>query len=339
LRTAAKAATLLAVAVSAALALTACGQKHETLGPRGLQRVTLELDFFPNADHAAIYAAIANGDFARAGLDVVPEAPSDPSAPLKLLAAGRADLAISYEPELLLARDKGLALVSIGALVQQPLTSIISIGNKRITSVAQLDGKKIGTAGIPYQSAELQTALQGAGVQTSSVKEINVGFDLVPAMLAGKVDATLGGFWNYEGVQLTLAHKQPHVIQIQNAGVPSYNELVIVAREDQARRSGALLRAFMQGLTRGENAVRADPSRGVQALLKAAPDLNARLQLASVRNTLPVVFPSDASKPFGYQDPQQWAAFGRWMLSHSLLTHDPTVWRAMTNEFLPGLGE
>jgi putative hydroxymethylpyrimidine transport system substrate-binding protein len=339
LRTAVKVTTLLAVAVCAALALTACGQKHETLAARGLKHVTLALDFFPNADHAAIYAAIANGDFARAGLDVVPQAPSDPSAPLKLLAAGRADLAISYEPELLLARDKGLALVSIGALVQQPLTSIISTGNKHITSVAQLDGKKIGTAGIPYQSAELQTALQGAGVQKSSVKEINVGFDLVPAMLAGKVDATLGGFWNYEGIQLTLAHKQPNVIQIQNAGVPSYNELVIVAREDQARRSGALLRAFMQALTHGEEAVRADPSRAVQPLLKAAPDLDARLQLASVRHTLPVVFPSDASKPFGYQYPQQWNAFERWMVSHALLTRDPAASRAMTNEFLPGLGE
>jgi putative hydroxymethylpyrimidine transport system substrate-binding protein len=325
--------------IAAAVALSACGQKHEASGPSGLKPVTLELDFFPNADHAAIYAAIADGYFSQAGLDVRPQAPSDPSAPLKLLAAGRADIAISYEPELLLARDKGLALVSIGALVQQPLTSIIALGSKHIDRVSQLDGKKIGTAGIPYQSVELQTALQKAGVQKSSVKEINVGFDLIASMLSGKVDATLGGFWNYEGIQLTLAHKHPHVIQIQDAGVPNYDELVLVTRQDEARREGPMLRAFLQALTRGENAVRADPAQGVKPLLKAAPDLDKRLQLASVRHTLPAAFPRDTSKPFGYQDPAQWQAFGRWMVANGLLTHVPSVSQEMTNEFLPGQGE
>jgi putative hydroxymethylpyrimidine transport system substrate-binding protein len=337
-RTAAVVAAALSL-VTAALVLSACGQKHEALGPRALKPVTLELDFFPNADHAAIYTAIADHDFAQAGLNVKPQAPSDPSAPLKLLAAGRADIAISYEPELLLARDKGLALVSIGALVQQPLTSFIALGSKHISSVAQLDGKKIGTAGIPYQSVELQTALQKAGVQKSSVKEINVGFNLVPAMLSGKVDATLGGFWNYEGIQLALAHKHPTIVKVQDAGVPTYNELVVVVREDEARRDGPMLRAFMQALTRAENAVKADPAHGVAALLQAAPDLDKRLQSASVRHTLPAVFPADPSKPFGYQDPAQWSAFGRWMLANALISHDATARLAMTNEFLPGQGE
>jgi putative hydroxymethylpyrimidine transport system substrate-binding protein len=328
-----------AAALAAVVTLSACGQKHEATGPHGLRPVALELDFFPNADHVAIYNAIANGYFAQAGLDVRPQAPSDPSAPLKLLAAGRADIAISYEPELLLARDKGLPLVSIGALVQQPLTSIIALGSKHITKVSQLDGKKIGTAGIPYQAAELHTALQRAGIQASSVKEINVGFDLIPAMLSGKVDATLGGFWNYEGIQLALAHKHPKIIQIQNAGVPNYDELVLVVRQDEARRDGPMLRAFLQALTRGENAVRADPAQGVKPLLEAAPDLDKRLQLASVRHTLPAAFPSDASKPFGFQDPAQWQAFGRWMLTNGLITHVPAAMLEMTNEFLPGQGE
>ena len=325
--------------VALAGALSACGQKHEVAGPRGAKPLTLELDFFPNADHAAIYTGIADGNFAQAGLAVHPQAPSDPAAPLKLLAAGKADLAISYEPELMLARDKGLPLVSIGALVQEPLTSFIALGSKRISGVAQLDGKKIGTAGIPYQSAELKTALQKAGVQPSRVKEINVGFDLIPAMLSGKVDATLGGFWNYEGVQLALSHKRPSIIKVTDAGVPTYNELVIVARQDEARRSGSMLRAFIQALTRAEQSVKADPAHGVQALLKAAPDLDRRLQTASVQKTLPVAFPADASKPFGYQDPAAWDAFGRWMLAKGLITNTPSRTLEMTNEFLPGQGE
>ena len=326
-----------AALAAAAVGLAACGQKKEVAGPRGSRPVALELDFFPNADHAGIYTGIADGDFAKAGLDVKPMAPSDPAEPLKLLAAGRVDLAISYEPELMLARDRGLALVSIGALVQRPLTAIIALGSKRISNVAALQGKRVGTAGIPYQSAELQTALQNAGV--SHVNEINVGFDLVPAMLSGKVDATLGGFWNYEGVQLAQAHKHPSIIQIQDAGVPTYDELVVVARADEALHDGPMLRAFMQALTRAEQTVRADPAHGLQALLKAAPGLDRRLQSASIRKTLPVVFPADATKPFGYQDPQAWAAFGNWMLAKGLITKPPIQLRQMTNEFLPGQGE
>ena len=145
-----------------ALALGACGEKEETTGSATSERVNLVLDYLPNADHAGIYAAIEEGEFETAKLDVKPRTPSDPSAPLKLLASGRADLAISYEPELLLARAKGADLVSIGALVQKPLTSIISLGKEPIRRPAALEGKKVGTAGIPYQDAYLKTILEQA---------------------------------------------------------------------------------------------------------------------------------------------------------------------------------
>ena len=160
------------------------------------------LDYFPNADHAPIYAAEAAGYFKEAGIDVEIRQPPDPAAPLKQLAAGRVDLAISYEPEVLRARDKGLNVVSVGALVQRPLTSIISLPKAKIRKPADLEGKTVGTAGIDYQSAYLRTILLEAGVTPSTVKERNVGFGLVPALLTGKVDATLGAFWNYEGVDL-----------------------------------------------------------------------------------------------------------------------------------------
>jgi putative hydroxymethylpyrimidine transport system substrate-binding protein len=326
------------LALAALASITACGEKKDALAPRSTHAFTLMLDFFPNADHTGIYAAIANGDFARAGLDVRPQTPSDPSAPLKLLAAGQADMAISYEPELLLARDRGLKLVSVGALVQRPLTSFIALGNKHISSVAQLAGRKVGTAGIPYQSAELQTALAAAGVAPGRVKEINVGFNLVPAMLSGKVDATLGGFWNYEGIQLALAKRSPTVIPVDRAGVPTYSELVLVVREDEAQSRGAEIRAFLQALTRGEEAVRANPSHAVAELVKANPDLDPRLQLASVHHSLSAFFPANASLPFGYQDPAAWDAFGNWMYSHHLVTLPPSAAKALTNEFLPGQG-
>jgi putative hydroxymethylpyrimidine transport system substrate-binding protein len=332
-------APLALAALLCALALGACGTKQDAISAPAVKRFAVMLDFFPNADHAALYTAIAHGEFRAVGLDVRPAAPSDPAEPLKLLAAGKLDMAISYEPELLLARDQGLKLVSIGALVQRPLTSIIALPGRHVARVADLAGKRVGTAGIAYQAAELRTALQSAGVDPRRVREANVGFNLIPAMVSSQVDATLGGFWNYEAIQLRLAHKHPIVIPVDQAGVPSYDELVLVVRADEARNRGQDLRAFLQALTRGEKEVRANPAAAAAELSAANPSLEAKLQLESIKQTLPAAQPVDPSKPFGWQDPSAWAAFGSWMLSHKLLAHDPNGGLApFTNEFLPGQG-
>jgi putative hydroxymethylpyrimidine transport system substrate-binding protein len=332
--------TLLAsVCLTFTVSLAACGAKQDVISAGNTKPLTVMLDFFPNADHAALYSAMAHGDFRTVGLDVHPQAPAEPAEPLKLLAAGRVDMAISYEPQLLLARDQGLKLVSIGALVQRPLTSIIALPGKHVGKVADLAGKTVGTAGIPYQSAELRTALQTAGVDPARVKEVNVGFNLVPAMLSGKVAATLGGFWNYEAIQLEQLHKRPVTIPVDQAGVPPYDELVLVVREDEARTSGQDLRAFLQALTRGESEVRADPQTAANLVVAANPSLDRKLQLASIERTLPATQPSEPGKPFGWQSPSAWASFGSWMLAHKLLGHDPNAGLPpFTNEFLPGQG-
>jgi putative hydroxymethylpyrimidine transport system substrate-binding protein len=130
--------------------LAACGEKQETLGPssNGKQHLTLLLDWFPNADHVGIYEAQAKGYFSQAGLDVHIQVPGSVADPLQLVAAGKADVAVSYEPEVLLARNQNQAVVSIGAIVQQPLTSIISIGKHPVHNAAELKGKTVGDAGI-----------------------------------------------------------------------------------------------------------------------------------------------------------------------------------------------
>jgi putative hydroxymethylpyrimidine transport system substrate-binding protein len=322
----------------AACSLAACGSKRDTLTAASAKRFTVMLDFFPNADHAALYAALAHGDFRAAGLEVQPQAPADPAEPLKLLAAGKVDMAITYEPELLLARDTGLKVVSVAALVQRPLTSIIALPSKHIARVADLAGKHVGTAGIAYQAAELSTALHAAGVSPSRVREVNVGFNLVPAMISGQVDATLGGFWNYEGVQLRLQRRHPVVIPVDRAGVPSYDELVLAVREGDARRRGEDLRAFAQALTRGEREVQANPAAAAAAVESANPSLEPKLQLESIRQTLPATQPA-AGKPYGWQEPAAWAAFANWMFSQHLLNNNPnTALPPFTNEYLPGQG-
>jgi putative hydroxymethylpyrimidine transport system substrate-binding protein len=325
------------LSLTAALALAACGEKHDVTGAPPTQTVKLMLDYLPNADHAGIYEAIGDGSFARAGLDVQPLTPSDPAAPLKLLQAGKVDVAISYEPELLLARDKGAKLVSIAALVQRPLTSIIALPAGQVKTTSDLAGKTVGTAGIPYQSDYLQTILDQAGVDRNTVKEVNVGFNLVPAMLSKKVDATLGGFWNVEGVQLQRAKRKPVIIPVDQAGVPTYDELVVVVREDTARSRGPYLRTFLRALAEGHEAVRKDPAQGVKPLLAANPDLDPADTLAEVQQTIPAFFPTDKSHPWGYQDEDAWSNFGAWMLQNKLLAK-PGLPTSLTDEYLPGQG-
>jgi putative hydroxymethylpyrimidine transport system substrate-binding protein len=329
----------LATVLAAALGLASCGEQKDTLtaNPGSVQSLRVLLDWFPTAHHVGLYQALADGDFRRAALNVHVETPSDPAAPLKLLAAGKIDVAISYEPEVLLARNQGEPLVSIGAIVQKPLTSIVSIGSKGLTSPAQLRGKTIGDAGISYQHAYLTTILKRSGVPDGSVKEVNVGSNLVPALLSGRVNAVLGAYWNYEAIQLAQAHKKPHVIHMDQVGVPPYNELVLVVRRATIADHPDAIRRFVQALARGYESVRRDPTAAVQNLVKASPGLDPKLQLASVKATLPVFFPGGAH-PWGWQDPSQWTAYGDWMLRNHLISNRNAIVDASTNELLAGQG-
>jgi putative hydroxymethylpyrimidine transport system substrate-binding protein len=322
------------IAVCALVVLAGCGEKVDVLRPTTHRQFTLMLDYFPNADHAPIYAAQARGYFKAAGLDLKVRAPSDPAAPIKQVAAGRVDLAVSYEPEVLRARSSGLHVVAVGALVRTPLTSIISLPKAKIARPADLKGKTVGTAGIDYQHAYLQTILDHANVPQDSVKERNVGFNLVPALVSGKVDAILGGFWNYEAIDLQQRGKKPRVIRMDQAGVPEYDELVFVANADALDRSGPLIRRFLNAMRRGEIALRRNPATGVDALVAANPDLDRKLQAASVRVTLPWFAPP-LHRPYGWQDPKKWAAFSSWMQDNGLIHEGGGG--ASTNRFLPGV--
>jgi putative hydroxymethylpyrimidine transport system substrate-binding protein len=333
--------TLIVAAALVPLALSACGEKHETLtaAPSSSQSLTLMLDWTPNADHVGIYQALAEGDFAKAGLNVHLEVPSNAASPLQLLAAGKVDAAISYEPEVLLARNQNQPLVSVAALVQEPLTSIVSIGSKHIRTAAQLRGKRVGDAGIPYQHAFLETILQHAGVPAGSVKEITVNTSLVPAMLSGQIDAALGAYWNYEAIQLARLGKHPNVIRVNQAGVPSYDELVLVVRQSTLVGHPDEIRRFVQAMARGYESARADPAAAVSNLDRANPGLDPKLEAAAVNATLPAFFPGTyPSEPWGWQDPAQWNAFGQWMLSNHLISNPTAVPDASTNEELAGQG-
>jgi putative hydroxymethylpyrimidine transport system substrate-binding protein len=330
----------LVLSLLALAGLAACGEKPEPAGagaPRERDAFTVLLDYLPNADHAPLYAAQARGEYARAGLDVRLQAPPDPSAPLKLLRAGRADVAISYEPELLLARDQGAEdLVSAGALVQVPLTSVMALPASGIRGAADLAGKRVGTAGIPYQSAYLKTILRRAKVDPASVHETSVGFNLVPALLSRRVDATLGAFWNIEGVDLRWRGRRPVILRMEQLGVPTYAELVFVVRRSSLDEAGASkLRRFLQATSAGLRDLEARPGIGADALVAADKSLDPGLQEAAIRATLPAFRPKAPRRPFGYQDPADWARYEIWMRDNGLLKRQLSA-PPLTNEFLPG---
>ncbi len=327
----------LVTALASLAGLAACGEMQDRITPAKTQSLTLMLDYFPNADHVGIYQAIAEGDFTRAGLDVHVEVPPNDAAPLQLLVAGKADVAISYEPDLMLARNRGEPVASFGAIVQEPLTSIVSIGSKHITSPADLRGKRIGDGGIPYQHAFLTTILARAHVPLRSVKEINVGENLVPAMLSGEVDGTLGAYWNYEAIELDQRHRHPNVIPVDQAGVPTYDELVFVVRKATIVYHAQLIRRFLHAVARGYEAARANPVAAAQNLVKLNPGLDYKLQLAAVEATLTSFFPT-GGHPWGWQNASQWNVFANWMFKEGLLSNANAPVDASDNELLAGQG-
>jgi len=316
-------------AIAALLGLAACGEKSEESTGEA-QPFSLTLDFYPNPDHAGIYVAQERGYFREAGLDVSIQTPSDPAAPIKQVAAGQTDLAISYEPEVLLANERGLDVVAVSALVDRPLTSMIWLKESKIGGIADLRGKTIATAGIPYQDAYLETILARADLTPADVKTVNVGYGLLPAIVGGRADAMLGGFRNVEGVDLRLRGKAPVVTPVDQLGVPRYDELVLVAHGESLAEKAESIRLFLAALARGTAAAAADRTATTRALLKANPDLDPRLTEAEVAATLPLLSKS------GRMEPAAWDRFTRWMQDNGQLSGRPAPSEVLTNDYLAG---
>jgi len=316
--------------LAVALGLTACGEKSEDTTGGAAEPLSLTLDFYPNPDHAGIYMAQKLGYFAEAGLDVSIHTPADPAAPIKQVAAGQTDLAISYEPEVLLAHEEGLDVVAVGAVVDRPLTSLIWLKKSGIKGVAELRGMTIATAGIPYQDAYLKTILARAKLTPSDVSSVNVGYGLLPALVGGRAQAMLGGFSNVEGVDLRLRGKDPVVTPVDRLGVPTYDELVLVANRGRLEEDPGRIRLFLGALARGTAAAVKSPDATAKALLEANSDLDPKLTRAEVAATLPLL-----SKR-GVMDAAEWKAFIAWMADNGLISSHPATAEVLSNEYLAG---
>jgi putative hydroxymethylpyrimidine transport system substrate-binding protein len=322
-------------ALLACLALAACGEKPEDEKAER-DGFSLVLDFYPNPDHMGIFVAEERGYFRDAGLDVNIETPSDPAAPIKQVAAGRADLAVSYEPEVLLAREQGLDVKAVGALVNRPLTSLIWTRKSGINRLANLRGKTIATAGIPYQDAFLKTILARADLAPGNVKTVNVGLNLLPAVLGGRAQAMLGGFSNIEGVDLALRGAGPTVTPVDQLGVPTYDELVFVASASRIEEDPEPIRLFLAALARGTAAAVERPNEAADAILAQGSDADRKEVAAEVKATIPALSQATAQRPYGDMDEAQWSEFIGWMRDNGLIESLPTPAQVLSEELLPG---
>lgn len=330
---------LITLALAVALAVTACGTKSETTGGQPERETfSVALDWYPNPDHAGFLVADQKGYFDDAGLDVSLSSPSDPSLPIKLVAAGKADVAISYEPEVLLARQEGLDVVAVASLIDQPLTSLIWLKKSKIKRVRDLKGKTVSTAGIAYQDAYLDTILDRAGLTADQVKQVSVGQGLLPSILSGKAQATLGPLWNIEGVQLKLDGKNPVIYPVDRLGVPTYSELVLVAKGSRLESDPDPVRLFIAALARGTAAAVAEPEVSTRAVLDANTALDPKVTEAQVRTTLPLLRRGGlkgTDQPFGYMDTAKWQYFINWMVRQNVLESREMAVDALTNAYLP----
>ena len=324
----------IAVAVVIALVLSACGAKSEDVDPT-TEAFSVALDWYPNPDHAGLLVAQDAGYFEDAGLDVSLDAPSDPSLPIKLVAAGKVDLALSYEPEVLLAREQGLDVVAVGAVVNRPLTSMIWLKKSKVKRVADLKGKTVSTAGIAYQQAYLKTILARAGLSENDVKQVSVSQGLVPSIVSGSAQATLGPFWNIEGIDLKMSGQKPVVSPVDKLGVPTYDELVLVARGETVKDDPDSIRLFMGALARGTAEAAARPNEAIASVTAASEARKPRVTAAQVKATLPILDNKTKSRPYGYMDSSDWQLFINWMVENGLLENPARSVDALTNELLP----
>ncbi len=281
-------------------------------------KLTILLDWFVNPDHAPLIVAQEKGYFADAGLDVTLVAPADPSAPPRLVAAGKGDVAISYQPNLYLQAAENLPLVRFGTLVATPLNSLVVLADSQIKTIADLKGKKVGFSVGGFEDALLKKMLAGAGLSLADIKLVNVNFALTPALISGQVDAVIGAFRNFELTQLDLEGSAGLAFYPEEHGVPAYDELILLARRDTI--GDDRLKRFLAAIEKATLFLTNHPDEAFALFIKAHPDLDDELNRRAFADTLPRFSKSPAALDAG-----RYARFGVFMAEQGLITAPPAV--------------
>jgi len=291
------------------------------------------LDFFPNPNHVPLIVAARQGFFSDEGIDVEIVVPANPSDPIKLVAAGAVDLALTPQINLLIARDAGLPVIAVGSLVGSPLGGLLGLKENGILSLSDLRGRRIGYSLAPLEPILWRTMLASVGIEEGQYELINVGFNTVLSLLSGKVDA-IGAFRNFEVPQVSLAGHDPAFFPEEDYGVPHTEEIMIAANADTVGRDAAVMRAFLAGLARGIEFTLKHPQEAFQAFVSAYPDLNDELNRRSYEITLPLY--SDGAR---LGPAAEWDALQNYLFENGLIKSKSDITTLYTEAYLPGKKE
>ncbi len=275
-------------------------------------KLTVMLDWFVNPDHAPLIVAQEKGFFEDRGLDVELVAPADASAPPKLVAAGKADLAVSYQPQLHVQVGEGLPLIRIATLVGTPLNSLVVLRDGPVRSIADLKGRKVGFSVGGFEDAVLGAMLAKHGLGLKDVELINVNFSLSPSIIAGQVDAVIGAFRNFELNQMDIVGKPGRAFYPEEEGVPLYDELIVVANKANANRPAH--RKFVDAIEAGVQFLVNHPDESWQLFIAANKELDDELNRRAWRDTLPRF----ALRPAAF-DAGRYARFAVFLKEHGLI--------------------
>lgn len=249
------------------------------------QNLTLILDWFPNVDHLPIYVARQQGYFSEEGLEIKIISPSETADALKLAAAGKVDIAISYEPQTIIAAARGLEIVAFGRLIEHPLTTLLFMKDRGIKVPKDLEGKKIG-----YTVPGLMDILLEAFAKLNHIEQytpVNVGFSIVQSLTAGKVDAVMGPFKTYETVAMAHRGYEVAYFELEKWGIPDYDELIFVTSLKTMKKNRAALATFKKIVDRAIVYVRANPQKALQYYLEEVPEADPRTETDAFKLTLP----------------------------------------------------
>ncbi|WP_118133598.1 ABC transporter substrate-binding protein [Oceanicella sp. SM1341] len=247
--------------------------------------LTLMLDWFVNPDHGPIIIAQEKGYFAEEGLEVEAIAPADPSDPPKMVAAGRADIAVSYQPQLHLQVHEGLPLVRVGTLVATPLNCLLVKADGPIASIADLKGRRVGFSVSGVESALLTAMLGSGGLTADDVEMVNVNWSLSPSLMSGQVDAVIGAFRNFELNQMALENVPGRCFYPEEAGVPAYDELIYVANPE--RMDAGLISRFLAATEKAVQFIVNHPDEAFRIFAATAPELDDALNARAWADTVP----------------------------------------------------
>lgn len=288
-------------------------------GPAMAQdRLTVMLDWFVNPDHGPIIVAEQRGYFREAGLEVTIIAPADPADPPKMVAAGQADIAVSYQPQLYLQHQAGLPLVRVGTLIDNPLYCVMVDAKGPVAGLADLRGRRVGYSVPGIEEALLHSMLRHAGVDPSEVELVNVNFALTPALAGGAVEAVAGAFRNFEPHQMEAVGGKGRCFLPEENGVPAYDELVYLANPD--RMDQAAVTRFLAATARAAREIAADPQAGWDDFSSYAPELDDALNRAAWADTLPHFATDPAAL-----DVARYRDFGAFMAAAGLISAAPPV--------------